>query len=356
MKKTNLIALMGIIVLMGAILILILIYTSFMRIEFIPLTRGAKPAFAFNIYGRSAYGKGGLAGPLAVAAGRGEVYVADTGNKRIQVFLSDGKYLRDWPIVSASARPQRGLPPELSEPIAVALLRGEKVMVAAKQSSRLLIYSLSGRFITHFPPTQPTSTGSAPSAKPTTVGKAPSAKPAAAKAPLKRPERKRLILGRPLALAGEHRSIYVTDALDQTLKVFSSEGVLLQTLGGRKGDAKFAFANGVAADERGRIFVSDSNNNRIQLLDRFGAPLREPVRESLNLPRGIALDRLGRLHVVNAFAHNVSVFSDDGLYMFSYGTRGVGDGELNFPTGIAIDFNRIYIADKENNRVSVWNY
>jgi len=35
----------------------------------------------------------------------------------------------------------------------------------------------------------------------------------------------------------------------------------------------------------------------------------------------------------------------------------VGDGEFNFPNGLALDSTgRLYVTDRENNRVQVWGY
>jgi uncharacterized protein (TIGR03663 family) len=52
----------------------------------------------FGQYGvESAIGQGAFYGPRGIAVGSdGNVYVADTGNKRIQVFTPDGQFIRQW--------------------------------------------------------------------------------------------------------------------------------------------------------------------------------------------------------------------------------------------------------------------
>lgn len=60
--------------------------------------------------------------------------------------------------------------------------------------------------------------------------------------------------------------------------------------------------------------------------------------------------------MVDSFKHKVFVFTKTGRLLFTYGGFGrTGDG-LAYPNGIAIDRESgdIYIADKLNNRISVW--
>jgi hypothetical protein len=41
----------------------------------------------------------------------------------------------------------------------------------------------------------------------------------------------------------------------------------------------------------------------------------------------------------------------------SVGDEGIGDGAFEFPNGVAIDrAARVYVADRENDRVQVWAY
>ena len=57
---------------------------------------------------------------------------------------------------------------------------------------------------------------------------------------------------------------------------------------------------------------------------------------------------------------NVKVYDVSGdvpEFLFSFGTSGMGDGQFNYPNDIAFDSTgRLYIADRENNRIQVWSY
>lgn len=42
-----------------------------------------------------------------------------------------------------------------------------------------------------------------------------------------------------------------------------------------------------------------------------------------------------------------------GLYMRQFGTRGEGNGQLQYPNGVAVDGLYLYVTEKGNHRVQV---
>jgi DNA-binding beta-propeller fold protein YncE len=127
---------------------------------------------------------------------------------------------------------------------------------------------------------------------------------------------------------------------------------------------QFLFPNAAVSDSRGRIFVSDSNNGRVSVWDeggnflfQFGQGMDE---QALNLPRGMAIDQRDRLHVVDTVGQCVKVYDvagSEARFLYAFGSWGAGDGQFNFPNDITIDDSgRLYIADRENNRIQVWLY
>ena len=67
-----------------------------------------------------------------------------------------------------------------------------------------------------------------------------------------------------------------------------------------------------------------------------------------------------RLYVVDPVAQTVKVYdvsASEPKFLFQFGDFGQEDGQFNFPNDIALDAaGRIYIADRENNRIQVWSY
>lgn len=71
--------------------------------------------------------------------------------------------------------------------------------------------------------------------------------------------------------------------------------------------------------------------------------------------RGVAVDSRGRVHVLDAQAHELRVFRPDGTHLRTLGGRGEGPGELSQPFGLGIDgSDRVWVADW-NNRYTVWD-
>jgi hypothetical protein len=81
-------------------------------------------------------------------------------------------------------------------------------------------------------------------------------------------------LSLPVSLTFDADHIYVADAEDCAVKVFSKNGRFEAAFGRKgRGPGEFFFPSGVSV-LAGRIFVADKFNHRIQVLDASGRPLR----------------------------------------------------------------------------------
>ena len=149
--------------------------------------------------------------------------------------------------------------------------------------------------------------------------------------------------------AGSHR-VLVFDTNDALVRQFGAEGA---------GDGEFSFPNAVAVDRQGRVYVSDSNNRRVQVfsadgtfLSRIGAPA---IR--LAAPRGIAVDGEDRLFIVDTVTGAVSVFDVSGSprRLFEFGDAPGIAVTTSYPNGLALGpAGEIYVTDREGDRVQVW--
>ncbi len=110
---------------------------------------------------------------------------------------------------------------------------------------------------------------------------------------------------------------------------------------------------GIAWDPKGRLLVSDSVAGTIVTFDAKGQYKGRIGSSSLKRPCGITVQPgTGRIYVADAVAHQVVVLSPAGEEVMRIGKRGVGPGEFNFPTDVAIDRQgRLYVADALNFRV-----
>ena len=58
-------------------------------------------------------------------------------------------------------------------------------------------------------------------------------------------------------------------------------------------------------------------------------------------PKGIAIDRAGRMYVSDAAFQNVQVFDRGGRILMAFGQPPDGSQGLNLPAGVAIDYDNV---------------
>jgi DNA-binding beta-propeller fold protein YncE len=152
-------------------------------------------------------------------------------------------------------------------------------------------------------------------------------------------------------------------AVDQTenrhqIMVFDPEGNLLLDFGYfGKANNMFKFPTDVIVDDNGEIYVCDSQNVEIKVFSPEGYYQRNVVGD-FSLPKAIAFDYPGRLHVLDSLNHNAGVFNLAGPVLeMGYGGLGVGNGEFYYPTDLSLhESGRIYIADYKSDRVQVLSF
>jgi DNA-binding beta-propeller fold protein YncE len=95
-----------------------------------------------NINAQNPYGLYGPRG-LAYDAGAGELYVADTGNRRVLIFDKQGKYLRQFGSKGSGQA-------QFDEPVGIALSPDGKVFVSDLRNKRIQIFDKQGKYLNEF--------------------------------------------------------------------------------------------------------------------------------------------------------------------------------------------------------------
>ena len=73
-------------------------------------------------------------------------------------------------------------------------------------------------------------------------------------------------------------------------------------------------------------------------------------------PTGIAVDHKGRLFVADRDNHRIQVFTHGGDFFMKFGSKGDREGELNDPHGLAVlSDGKIAEADFRNNRIQIFS-
>jgi DNA-binding beta-propeller fold protein YncE len=118
---------------------------------------------------------------------------------------------------------------------------------------------------------------------------------------------------------------------------------------------KVRFKSPVAVARQGNtVWVADSGLGKVIAFDLKGKPLFELTR-NLERPSGLTI-LSNRLYVADAQRHQVSVWDLHGGYLSSFGQRGGGPGEFNYPTHLAAGpGGRLLVTDSLNGRIQVFD-
>ena len=172
-------------------------------------------------------------------------------------------------------------------------------------------------------------------------------------------------LKRPIGLAFDPASqqLYVADVYAHDIKVFDVGGQLLRTLGKRGvAPGEFNFPTYLAL-ARGDIYVTDTMNSRVQVLDPLTGESKRIIGErGLNMgnlvrPKGVAVDTDGNVYVVESYHDYLLVFNQKGELLLPIGGTGEGIGQFYLPTSVWADANnRIFVADMFNARVVLFQF
>ena len=128
---------------------------------------------------------------------------------------------------------------------------------------------------------------------------------------------------------------------------FAADGAFIASWGG-KGTApgQFQVAHGIEIDAQGQLWVSDRENQRVQVFTPEGTFVREIGY--MGLPCDVVIGR-EFAWMVNGFAGQVLQLDLDGRVLAAMGNAGEGPGEFGEAHMIAVsDRGAIYVADSVN--------
>ncbi|MCP4710113.1 MAG: 6-bladed beta-propeller [Planctomycetes bacterium] len=156
--------------------------------------------------------------------------------------------------------------------------------------------------------------------------------------------------------------VFVADNYNHRVQLFGADGTFVDEFGGPgSGPGQFNRPHGIAIDTSGFVFVVDANNNRVQKFEpnAISGDYDHVVdlTGGLNKPKFVAVDEDGFVYVTDTSNHRVVKFEyNDGTSSYDvvthWGQQGSGDGEFDFPYGIAVDSDGfVYVVEHDNQRV-----
>ena len=119
------------------------------------------------------------------------------------------------------------------------------------------------------------------------------------------------------------------------------------------------YHDGIACSNDGMWAVADRTKNCVRVYDsqdklirKFGG--RGSRNGQFNYPCGVALDDHNELYVADSWNHRVQKFNIHGNYLLQFGSKGTAEGQLSHPVGITVHLDKVYVADRQNNRISIF--
>ena len=186
------------------------------------------------------------------------------------------------------------------------------------------------------------------------------------------------------------RNVYIADTFNQCIrKVSASDGKISTIAGvgyaeGYSGDggpatsARLDRPSAVALDSSGNVYIADTNNNRIRMVNASTGDISTiagtdydygysgdggaATSAELFYPYGVVLDSSRnvyiagrnnhRIRMINAITGNISTIAGTGTYGYSGDGGAATSAQLHAPEGVDLDsYGNLYIADKGNHRI-----
>ena len=115
---------------------------------------------------------------------------------------------------------------------------------------------------------------------------------------------------------------------------------------------------GIAYNSCREIIVSEWGSNKISILDIRGQKIRTfgsrgDSPDQMEHPAGIAVDDMDNIYVSSQ--HKLQKFTSSGKLINCVGCEGGKEGEFNDPRGVALYANQVYVCDRYNHRIQVFD-
>ena len=116
--------------------------------------------------------------------------------------------------------------------------------------------------------------------------------------------------------------------------------------------------HGIAFNSRGEMIVSEWECDQIAIFDIRGQRIRTfgshgYSPEQMVYPSGIAIDDMNNIYVTSP--NKLQKFTSSGELINCVGQEGSKEGEFNDPRGLALHNNQVYVCDRNNHRIQVFD-
>ena len=154
-------------------------------------------------------------------------------------------------------------------------------------------------------------------------------------------------------------SILVADCGNHRIQKFTNEGQFITAVGIKGSEPlHFSYPTDIALNTfNDKFYVVENGNHRVQILNSdFTFGKEGSGKGHFKCPSLVACDSTGKVYVADVCNHRIQVFTAEGKFLWMFGRRGRGRGELDMPIGIAIDTSdqMVYVSELGNHRISAF--
>ena len=270
-------------------------------------------------FGQQGLSVGMRCSPYGVAVNeRDEIAVTDTDNHRVQVFSSDGTYLRSF----GRKGDKQG---EFNFPAGIAFDKNKRSIVVDSNNHRVQLFNEQGEYLSQF----------------------------GGEGNLDHQ------LKSPLGLSVDrNENIIVADKGNKVIKTFSPSGQFLYKLGEGEGEGFTSPFHCIQHDKY--LIVSDGGAHCIKVFDINGNFLYKFGNKGnsdgeFRSPRFLSVNKAGHLMVCDRDNYTVQVFEMSGKFVTKFGKQGSGPGEFEGPISTAIlSDGKIVVTDFFNDSIQIF--
>jgi sugar lactone lactonase YvrE len=253
--------------------------------------------------------------PADVALAKGDIWVLDSVNDRVEKFNEAGEYLNEFGSEGSSEG-------QLKKPVALAIDSKGDVWILDAGNKRVEEFNEAGEYVSQF-------------------------------------SLEEVALG---GIAIREGDLWISNTGSGTLGVYNEAGELLKTVGSHgSGTGQLGEPEGLAINSAGEVWVADWSNNRIEEFTESGEYVKEfgskgSGEGQMHHPYGLAVGPGSEIWVGEVGNDRVQAFSEGGEYLGMYGSEGSGAGQLllSHPLGVAVNSKGAWITDAGNYRVDEW--
>lgn len=166
---------------------------------------------------------------------------------------------------------------------------------------------------------------------------------------------------------GPSNNLYICDTANNRVLVWTSEGRPLRAIGSFgtsatwRNSPQFNHPSGILVLPNGQFYATDTLNHRVVVVDSNDMFLlswgsQGVTNGQFDQPRDIKRDHFGNIWVLDSGNSRFENFTDVGVFNFAWGAYGTKSGQLNLPLAFAVNnIDQAIVADTGNFRFQVFN-